>query len=132
MSAESKGLIDRIRVILITYETERVKLNLKEYTKAEQALCAIKQEIEGLCPHGDYFYHCNESGEQFDDPCTLAHMHDSEECCAERIDDDDYHCPYCYSINIECYDLATLNKGFWRCFDCNREFKEPHKGAKSQ
>jgi hypothetical protein len=91
------GLIEKIKDILFIYEETRKRFeangylypSLVYYSETEQALCAIKQEIEKLCPNGDYFFHCKKSKEQFDEPCILADIQDSEICCEQGIEEDD-------------------------------------------
>jgi hypothetical protein len=41
----------------------------------------IRTRMAALCPHGQWIFHCNESNDDFDEPCTLTDMNDSETCC---------------------------------------------------
>jgi len=42
-------------------------------------------------------------------------------------------CPNCGSINAECYDIATLDAGNYRCLDCKMEWDDiPREKSASQ
>jgi len=61
-------------------------------------------------------------------PCKLYKSGNPYNCCrdwAPLDPPDPVQCQSCGSVNVECEDIVTLDRGYWKCKDCGHHWVDP-------